>query len=244
MHTTMQTQLFEKNDTEQLKGLSILLIVIHHIYQYLSAKYGLNPSTPVALVLQNLGWIGSSTFFLLSGYGMECSINKHIPLNVSYITNHLFRLIYPFLFIFLLDTIVYGFSFGCSIKNLLTLSTSYNQYWFLKEIVVLYLIILTSRYILKERKFIPVLIICGIPKLLLCCNLPKFWWNSVLCFPVGIIISEYKSKIQYAFSCHKWSIILSTFVLIVPLYALSMKYTHIEIINSIFVSTTDAINFV
>jgi len=232
----MKALLFDKRDTDQLKGLSIILIVVHHLFQYLSSKYGIVPSLPFRFALQQIGWIGSSAFFLLSGFGMECSINNNSPICIKYIVQHLTRLIYPFLFVSILDIVTNGFSGVITFKNLFTFSTTYNQYWFLKEIILLYLIILFSRLFFKDKKTIPVILSVLLALSLMAFNLPKFWWNSIMCFPVGIILAEYGKTLQQVFSSNKWAITMSTLAIAFIIFILSMKITYFELISSILIS--------
>ena len=138
----MKRELFNRQDTIYLRGLAIIAIVLHHVFQFTSSKYGVVYPFFLSILLSNLGNMGCAVFFLLSGYGLSCSVEKNFPISISYVYKHLIKLLEPFLFIWLIDTFFVHYLDSISITNLFTLSIYSNQYWFLKEILLLYIIFL------------------------------------------------------------------------------------------------------
>ncbi len=138
----MKRELFNRQDTIYLRGLAIIAIVLHHVFQFTSSKYGVVYPFFLSILLSNLGNMGCAVFFLLSGYGLSCSVKKNFPISISYVYKHLIKLLEPFLFIWLIDTFFVHYLDSISITNLFTLSIYSNQYWFLKEIFLLYIIFL------------------------------------------------------------------------------------------------------
>ena len=65
----MKVLLFQKESTYSLRGLCMILIVLHHIYQYTASRYGVSYPLPLVIILQSLGYLSTGVFFLLSGYG-------------------------------------------------------------------------------------------------------------------------------------------------------------------------------
>ena len=65
----------------------MILIVLHHIYQYTASRYGVSYPLPLVIILQSLGYLSTGVFFLLSGYGLTFSIKKNEPMSWHYI-NH------------------------------------------------------------------------------------------------------------------------------------------------------------
>ena len=122
----------------------MLLIVIHHIYQYTSSRYGLSYPLPISIVLQSLGYLATGVFFLLSGYGLTFSMKKSEPISLSYSVNQLLKIYKPFLFIWIISVAVdlvflqTEYSNNEHLLNALTLSlTGGGSFWFLKEIFVI-----------------------------------------------------------------------------------------------------------
>lgn len=61
-----------KKNTDALRGVLALIILLHHLYEYAGFLEG----TPVSLPLQLSGYLGVSLFFFLSGYGLMCSVKS------------------------------------------------------------------------------------------------------------------------------------------------------------------------
>ena len=111
-------ELFAKSETYSLRGVCMILIIIHHLFQASVSDYGYTWSTPVSVVLQSLGYLATSVFFLLSGYGLYMSINKNNPIGVPYIVSHLEKLVSPFLFVWLIDLVKYICEGGNDVFNI------------------------------------------------------------------------------------------------------------------------------
>lgn len=65
-------RLFEREDTYSLKGICLLMIIIHHIYKIWVSDYNYE----VNQIINYWGDLGSGVFFLLSGYGLFCSLSN------------------------------------------------------------------------------------------------------------------------------------------------------------------------
>ena len=66
------TAYLSKRNTDCLKGILAVLVLIHHLTQ----NSGLLMDTPLRGVFANLGYLSVSAFLFLSGYGMMASYNK------------------------------------------------------------------------------------------------------------------------------------------------------------------------
>ena len=96
-------QLFQKESTYSLRGICMLLIVLHHIYQYTASRYGVTYPMPLAIILQSLGYLATGVFFLLSGYGLTFSMKRSEPISLSYSVKQLLKIYKPFLFIWIIS---------------------------------------------------------------------------------------------------------------------------------------------
>ena len=90
-----ETELFSKNSMYVLRGVSMLLIILHHINHHADIAFGI---ALLGRLLDELGYLSTGVFFLLSGYGLTVSINKNQPITLSYCTKRLFRIFYTFLY--------------------------------------------------------------------------------------------------------------------------------------------------
>ena len=68
--------LFDKEDTYSLRGLCMLAIIGHHLFQWTGSRYGVSYPMPVGLVFSNAGYLGSALFFLISGYGTNLDLTN------------------------------------------------------------------------------------------------------------------------------------------------------------------------
>ena len=193
-------QLFDRNDTYSLRGICMLLIIIHHLYLKYEGMYSI-PGV-IAIIMTTLGVLGTGVFFLLSGYGMVKSLEKNIPISWGYGFKHIGKLIDPIMFIFAILTIDYVIKNGwntCVItRSILTMSL-YGRltFWFIDIILVLYVAMLVLSGISKDVKatvrIMSAMVLLWIILSSLVLSLPEYWFASVLCFSVGTIIA-YKDE--------------------------------------------------
>lgn len=189
----VKKKLFDRRDTYSLRGLCMIFIILHHIYQYTASRYGISYPWPLAIMLQDAGYLMTGVFFLLSGYGMFQSMAKRVTLSWDYVITHLWKLLQPFLFIFIIDVIVYSIRYTFEpelfIKNLLTLSlTDAGSLWFMKVIFCLYVIVFMIQHFIKTPtiKVFSLWLVCGAYVIITIINhVGSQWWNSILCFPLG-----------------------------------------------------------
>lgn len=98
-------ELFDKEDTYSLRGLCMLAIIGHHLYQWTESRYGVGCPLPIELVFSNAGYLGSAIFFLISGYGTSLSLWKNKQTTVGTI-NRLLKLYLPFVFYWVIGSIM------------------------------------------------------------------------------------------------------------------------------------------
>lgn len=228
--------LFDRTDTTFLRGLSILAIVIHHIYQFTSYVYGITYPSALNLLFSSFGYMGVSVFFMLSGYGLTCSVKKNAPITKTYIISHLTKLIEPFIYVWILDLLFFYTSPNESLINLISLSLSNNELWFLKEIFILYLLYLLPFIIYRNHSqaiIIPLLLSTIFAIIVSFIATPSYWWNSTLCFPLGILCSLRKDNIDLIYKKHRYSLCFLFAVLFTVSYFLSYHYILVEILRSI-----------
>ena len=146
------------------------------------------------------------------------------------------QLLEPFLFIWLIDTFFVHYLDSISITNLFTLSIYSNQYWFLKEIFLLYIIFLCP-CVLCEKITPPLLEMTILPTILVAVFIilkpDSFWWNTTLCFPMGVLCSLYKENIANFYIKNRGTSISLSFVLFIISFILSHYVSYFEILRAI-----------
>lgn len=233
----MTPTLFDRRDTTYLRGLAIIIIVIHHVYQFTCNKYGVNYPSYASLILGNLGNLGCAVFFLLSGYGLTCSVIKSTPISFAYFYKHLIKLISPFLFIWLIDSFCIHYAEGISITNLLTLSISTNKYWFLKEIFLIYVIFFIPNFIERRHDTLLIILPATFAISIVLLRFDRWWWNTTFCFPLGVACSLYYTQLTSLYNNYKRELIISFILLFIIFFWLSYYSGYFEILRSLSFAT-------
>lgn len=159
----MQNESFSKNDTQYIKGIAIILMVIHHLFSfedrisnvdYISLFSIFNKR--IEIIIGEYGKICVSIFLFLAGYGMFYLLKRGtgcfrivkkrlIKLLVNYWI--IFALFVPIRFLFFDNS----FNLLEFIRNLLALSSSYNgEWWFLSMYIVVVLLFATMYTVIDK----------------------------------------------------------------------------------------------
>ena len=203
----MSQVLLDRKDTYSLRGICILGIILHHIYCIGTESYGISFPLVFDVTLRYTGYLASGVFFFLSGFGVYCSLQRK-ELTPKYVFQHLLKLYLPFLFIFILDlfvTVLLGqFDITKSILRMASLSLARGgTLWFMKVIFVLYIITFGVFYIFKDSRFrvsiVSLIVLMYTIFGIVCIGYTNdFWYKSVLCFPIGMIVAWKYAEITKA----------------------------------------------
>ena len=240
--------LFDKDRTYALRGISMIMIVIHHIF----AEYTRNGHSDMPkflYVINTWGYIGTGIFFLISGFAIYCTLNK---LSSNYFLEswkRLRKLLLTFLFAIALYVLFYSiYDYTVLSVSLLwdvvTLSLPNSTTCFFKVIIALYLFsfIIWSFSIKQSVKMFLVLLICGVYLTLGIIFLPEFYWTTVLCFPLGMYLAGYKNLLFPYFEKHKKEcsfialLVMSLFIVMEPVSPYNVTGNWGRIILSIIFS--------
>lgn len=212
---------FSKQQTNWLRGIAIVMIVLSHYYQGLGLGY-----SSILGQLNNLGYLGVGIFFFLSGYAtMYSKVNKPTYMN-HYIINRISRIYIPFIIVFILDCIIllvfdYGFSYDCLLRiPILSLPTALN--WYLKVQFALYIVFYISAKVIKKNSLIivSISILCLIYMIAgFIFNIGNFWYESCYMFPLGMAFVFYKDRLYLLFTKKPFLSIVLSFALLLISYA-------------------------
>lgn len=223
------------NQTNSIKGVFILLVFLSHSLNYLSAfsSYSNDILNRAYSIFQShLGQGVVVMFLFYSGYGVMEAIKskgeeyvKVIPFKRVFITWLNFSvavLLYALLGLILgtyrqwsLSKIVLSFFAWDSIGN---------SNWYIFAIICLYLFTYISFSLIKNKNGLAVSIVAllTLVYIIVLSFLKKgeaWWFDSVLCYTIGMSFSLYKSKLQKLFSKKPFSYYL-TLIFILTVFAI------------------------
>ena len=193
-----KTQFLDFCQTDQIKGISILLIIIGHLWVHISSR-------KAGVVLSGEG---VSLFFLLSGYGLTRS-NMIRPQTVSgFISKRLEKLLLPYwaatIFILLLDYTWLERTYALN-DLLLTFSginispiTKHIDYarWFITLLLLWYVIFVFCSRWRKGQYFLQILFIASCVVFIGDYYITQFGWYQIFSFFAGCFIGVYYEPIQ------------------------------------------------
>ena len=195
------TEFCSKNNTYEVRGLCMLLILFHHIYvQMIQMGY----SIPyVGILLSPGGFLGTGLFFFMSGYGLYHSMAFKEIISASYLWKRLLKMWSVFIVAYILAVIPMVlnheiFFWGGLFGDFLTLTIPPTTTWFFKVIVLTYIVTFLIFKLNVKRELKVGLVALGYVMYYVISSklLPDFWYTSVLCFPIGMIVALYKSNLN------------------------------------------------
>lgn len=216
----------------------MLMIFFHHSFiRYNSVDF---TSGGGKLLINSLysvkhwGYLATGVFFFLSGFGLYFSMRRNSPLEYKWLLKQMKKLIVPFLFLWIVYIICFTVwkpeSFKLSlIYEFFTLCSPGRETWFYKVIVGTYVMaFLVFRHITNERFRLP--LVMGIA-IIYCILMAKYstgpwWYNSILNFPLGMIVAKYFVAID---KVPDYIVILLSMMA----YVLFYRYIKIDILESL-----------
>ena len=179
----MSNQILTRDSCTALKALSILMVITHHLYVPIIGRY--------------FGFTACALFFLISGYGLTKSMDNH-EWDYNHLKNSVLKLLKPYLFFWLISISVLLIVKGLSSENLisfLTLGFPNLTGWFYRTIIAIYIINFFTRRIVRRYYMEVMFILALLYVLFVHDKLDFFWWNSIICFPLGILVAKHQELI-------------------------------------------------
>lgn len=166
----MQTQnVFSKNQSSIIKGLAIILMVIHHTFAFPDRISNVNYIPIIFNIDRYIAEFGRICVFMylfLSGYGLFYCAERDNGITYKNIIDRVIKLLSKYwLIIFLFIPVgiilgVYSFNINQFLMNFFTLSYSYNQeWWFINTYILLILSFPIVYKIIKYKSYIKVIIL-------------------------------------------------------------------------------------
>lgn len=219
--------LIDKENSQSINGFFVLIVFISHFLPIYSGSSTLDQKL-LSILTKYLGQFMVTTFFAFSGYGICHSIITKKNYISEKFTNRFRKLIIAFA-IGILIYIIYNLLLGNSMTlNIIVLSflgweNIGNSNWFMFITFIIYLytyLIFKNEDGRIEIKIFKLTLSLIITAYFISIFKEDFWINTLLCFPLGMIIRRYESFLNSKFSNkkHVLSILISFIVSLLLLY--------------------------
>lgn len=194
-----------KANTTAINGIFVVLVLLCHFTQYVTFSDGLVDQSFVYFK-SHLGQLVVTTFLFFSGYGIICSISKKgMPYIKSIPKKRFLSVLIHFdiaVALFMILNFCLGRSFSLK-TNLLALTgweSVGNSNWYIFAILCLYLIVFVSFIVCRGNKYVGTVITAaltvGFVYLMIRAKKPPYYYNTVICYPVGMVYGLFKEKID------------------------------------------------
>lgn len=188
--------------TTCIKGFFVFLVFLSHSRQYVEYN---NSIDILYTIFQNrLGQLIVCMFLFYSGYGIYESIKKKGKDYINKLPkNRILKLIIHFdiaLIIYYLLSFITGTKYGLRqiVLSLIGWESIGNSNWFIFAILVCYAVSYICFKIFKNNKLslISVTLFSLAYILIMRRVKPSWWYDTILCYPLGMIFSYYKTWIE------------------------------------------------
>lgn len=208
-----KTDFMDKTETEQLKGIAVLLVVIGHLWIHVAGK-------PADLVLSG---DAVALFFILSGYGLSRSYNNSTQHNYSIVTfckKRVARVMIPYwaatFLIIILDYLILNRAYGGNnlIQTFLGINinavTKHIDYvrWYISLLLFWYIVFGCLMIFFTPQKRGLLILLTGIILFPVHYYHLKFGWYQLFAFPVGCMLGTYHKQISGYFGKKKTGLML------------------------------------
>lgn len=190
-------QYLDKQSTDWIRGIAILIIMIHHGVQHYDGFQFLYP-------FQTLGYGAVAIFLLLSGYGLGMQYQRKNNYLDGFLVHKVLRLYITFWCSYILFFAA-GFLYGTPIPwmevipNLLTMTITGTLTWYIKVQAALYILfwLVFKQKWAVNRKLMVLFSGCAAYAVVgSCLRLQQCWWFTVMWFPVGVLLSYQKNTAE------------------------------------------------
>lgn len=189
-----------KEQTTAIKGIFAIIILLSHFRSYIS----ISPDSFYSKIFIIISQLMVTMFFFYSGYGIIKSIINKKNYMKTFFKKRFIKTLLNLDFAVLIFILVnWLLNIKYPIITTLLAFTGYtdigNSNWFIFVTLVLYLIVLVSYTLFKKNKKIiisSVFILSSILIFVLYLFKESWWYNTILCFPLGMFYGEFEKTIN------------------------------------------------
>lgn len=194
-----------RENTNAVNGIFAFLIVMGHFVTYYSEYNAFD--LPYVEVRKFLGQMVVSTFFIYSGYGIYESVKRK---GIGYISgfpkNRILKLILHLdvaVIVFFILFLCLGYKVSPDKFLLSLIGWDYigNNNWFVFATLIFYVITFVSFMIFRNKRILPLIAVTVLTIVYIFVIKefkPTYWYNSAICFPVGMWYSFFKERLEKA----------------------------------------------
>ena len=201
--------LLEKNDSYALRGVCMIMIIVHHTYLSAIDMPGCHTDSWLAGV--GTGWLwgygGTGVFLFLSGFGMFFSLRRNRLSGRAYIRSKFIRLFIPYLWLWAVSLIIFILYDSSQLTpRLLTSFLSLdippaNEAWFYKVIIGLYALSIVIFKVFSNPRTC-VLAVASVCVAYYCLanyvlEMDPWWFITVLNFPSGMLTALFYDRLRH-----------------------------------------------
>lgn len=217
----------------------MLGIVLHHIHNNLGYH---------SPILSSMGFLTTSLFFFISGYGNMLSINKSSRTEITWLTKKIVKIYLPFFVAYWIGYLISYFLYPqlCPsgldmLIDIFTVSLPGQISWFPKIILLCFALQwiakkLFSNIVYQNASILLIVLVYMV--VMWKTGQSAFWYNSVICYPLGCIFAKTKvfGKILSKFKDKKFISMIVSVLLFGATVVLSKKLEILKFISPIFFS--------
>lgn len=219
---------FEKQNTDQIRGMCALLIIAHHLA---AQKFSDGLLHQLGYISVISGYLLVGYFFLISGYGLEYGelyATKHkkhpllrrvVTIGIPYITISLLYWVYG-------QYVVEQIGFLDIVTSILEGDPIVKYSWYSAAIIIVYVFFEISKINSSKQcnLFVMTLLLVGYIMFGVSRNYSVFWYNTILIVLVGILVTRYKEQIYSWIKYHDKTSVIVSLIALVAGTVLQIKY--------------------
>lgn len=219
----MQQQLLKKSESQMIKGIAILSVIMSHM------SYIMKLPTKMELLIHPLGYLGVSLFLGISGYGCAISIkDKRWESRLKFLVHRIKKIVpllatVTFVSILIAD-IVYNQKYDeiNILVNMLGISNSIGRFtWYIGCQYFWYIIVILLWVKRLNWCWIGTIVVYFISILVNCSEIQfNMWGLNSISFPIGVWIALYEDVINKNIKFKKKKTILFSFIIWILLFVI------------------------
>ncbi len=217
---------FNVGQSNALKGLCAIFVIFHHLCTYLADVYR------EFFVFEKIGFLMVAMFFFISGYGLMYGVLNKKNYLKGFFSKRILTILIPY-YIINLFYILSKYIIKILDKTYIIRSLFGYYQWYVMAILILYIGFWICFKIFKNKYGATAVTIYTFAYVMTMYILYKFfnmtdfgfwWYNSILCFVLGIWYCKFKSIINEFFKKHYGKILAITGTV----FAVTLKYTSLK----------------